>query len=395
MADDVSFTISASDQASKVVETVQKKIQDFGKDVAKLALGVAGPMALLQAGIGYVTEKWQEYQQAQKDAFEAGAKPVYDEIKAQETLGKQLDRNLSVLLAMAKIKQEDAKSAEDLKTQEDQAIEEFKKTSDYLDLIAKKAKENGGYYANMISREELLTAAKARGARLNEERDRPIYGANSTPESRAAIDATKKRAEENAKKTEAANAPDKISAVNEKIRQAELNIANGGALTGQKLIDELKLKLRYAQDEYDTIQEGQASEIDTANARLKVEEAIIALRDEQTKQSKEQADLLAKQQKEAEALKKAEQDKKDSNKLTVSSLREVGGSFGGGDVNTAFDRQIELAQKSTELLATIAENTRDKTNTGYTLPIGTTNFTAPALPAPVEEFIQWAAQNAR
>ena len=73
MADDLSFTISAQDQASRAVETVQKKIQSFGSDVAKLALGVAGPMALLQAGIGYVTNKWSEYKQAQTDAFEKGA----------------------------------------------------------------------------------------------------------------------------------------------------------------------------------------------------------------------------------------------------------------------------------------------------------------------------------
>ena len=128
MADDVSFTISASDQASKVVETVQKKIQDFGKDIAKLALGVAGPMAALQAGIGFVTDKWNEYKQAQQDAFDKGASGTYEQVKAQTDLGIQLDKNLSILLAMAKVETERAKNAEDVKAQEDQAIEAFKNT---------------------------------------------------------------------------------------------------------------------------------------------------------------------------------------------------------------------------------------------------------------------------
>ena len=380
MADDVSFTISASDQASKVVETVQKKIQNFGSDIAKLALGVAGPMALLQAGIGFVSDKWSEYKakqqealDAQKKAAEDGANVVFQELKAQEALGKQLDKNLSVILAIAKIKKDKTTAQEDIRAQENAAIEAYKDTPEG------KAMEKRLRYQRISEeqkRQYFLTAALEYGAKKNEERYAPIYGANSTPESRAAFDAAKKASEENAKKTEAANAPDKIRAVNEKIRLAELNIANGGELTGQKLIDELKLKLRYAQDEYDTIQEGQASEIDTANARLKVEEAIIALRDEQTKQSKEQADLLAKQQKEAEALKKAQQDK---NKLTVSSLREVGGSFGGGDVSTSFDRQIELAQKSVDFLEDIATNTAPKSDTGISKPIGDTNFTSNIL----------------
>jgi hypothetical protein len=387
MADDISFTISANDQASKVVETVQHKINNFGSDIAKMALGVAGPMALLQAGIGLVTEKWNEYkqaqkdsEQAQKDAFDTGASSVYDEVKAQESLGKELDKNLAIMLAIAKVKKEDAKNTQDLILQENALIEEYLKSEEARGVTTGGTSylESSDFQNQFVrniqnaSRDEKLAAAKDWAEKKAQEFYATKYGPNSTPESRAAIDATKKRAEENAKKTEAANAPDKISAVNEKIRQAELNIANGGALTGQKLIDELKLKLRYAQDEYDTIQEGQASEIDTANARLKVEEAIIALRDEQTKQSKEQADLLAKQQKEAEALKKAEQDK---NKLTVSSLREIGGSFGGGDVSTSFDRQIELAQKSVDFLEDIATNTAPKSDTGVSKPIGDTNFT--------------------
>jgi hypothetical protein len=68
MADDLSFTISAKDQASKAVETVQKKIQDFGKDIGKMALGIAGPMALVTAGFDFVKTKIDEYKQSIEDA---------------------------------------------------------------------------------------------------------------------------------------------------------------------------------------------------------------------------------------------------------------------------------------------------------------------------------------
>jgi len=380
MADDLSFTISAQDQASKAVETVQKKIQGFGADVAKLALGVVGPMALLQAGIGYVTTKWTEYKQAQKDAFENGAKPVYEELKAQQELGLQLDKNLSVLLATAKIKQEQAKNAEDIRAQEDQAIKAFYETENgkrFKDVNT--ASESG---LMMASREKILRAARLEGERQDVKNNEKKYGPNSTPQSRAEKD------RKDAQEAQATKDLPELNKVNEKIKEAQQNLAQGGALTGEDLVNQLSKQVSLAQRQYDIINEGLSSQLQKENALLKLELAKIALRDEQTKQSKEQAEALAKQvkdeeaklAKEADALAKksiTKDDKKDMPTLTVSSLREIGGSFGGGDVSTGIERQVELAQKQVDVLTTIASNTSPKEPTGKPIMVGDTNFTLP------------------
>jgi len=280
MADDLSFTISAQDSASKAIETVQKKIQGFGSDVAKLALGVVGPMALLQAGIGYVTEKWQEYKQAQKDAFENGAAVTYNEVKAQEALGEQLDKNLSVLLAMAKVKIENAKNKEDVRAQEDQAIEEFKKTQAYLKFTDKLVKTRGGVLNELYTREEVIQAAKEEGARINKEMAGKVNGPFITPEDQARIDEQNKIAEEDKK------------------RRAS------GAFQNEQIGNFIK--------------------------RFTDESA------------------MPKQEKSKETV-------KDDLKLTVSSLREIGGSFGGGDVATGIEKQITLAEKQLDTLTEIKD----------------------------------------
>jgi hypothetical protein len=280
MADDLSFTISAQDSASKAVETVQKKIQSFGSDVAKLALGVVGPMALLQAGIGYVTQKWQEYKQAQKDAFENGAAVTYNEVKAQESLGEQLDKNLSILLAMAKVKLENAKNKEDITAQEDQAIEEFKKTQAYLKFTDKLVKTRGGVLNELYTREEVIQAAKAEGARINKEMAGKVNGPFITPEERARIDEQNKIEEEDKK------------------RRAS------GAFQNEQINSFLK--------------------------RFTDESA------------------MPKQAKTKEVV-------KEDLKLTVSSLREIGGSFGGGDVSTGIEKQIVLAEKQLDTLTEIKD----------------------------------------
>ena len=389
MADDLSFTISAQDQASKAVETVQKKIQNFGSDVAKLALGVVGPMALLQAGIGYVTDKWAEYKKAQADAFEAGAKPIYDELKAQQELGAQLDKNLSIILATAKIKQEKAKSAEDIKAQEDQAIKEYltnteegrKYRQEHTQVYA------GGAGATTVytgTREEELALAKAYGEKLLAEKKK-----NDIAE------AAKKAAEEKEKQRQK-ELPE-LAKVNEKIKETQKYNDQGGPLTGEDLLNELQKRLNLAQREFEIVNEGQTTQLEKANALLKLEEAKKALMDEQKKQTdqqiKDQAILAAKKAKEAEDLQKSLANvEKTSGKLTVSSLREIGGSFGGGDVSTGLERQVELAQKQVEVLTTIAQNTAPKSDVGISKPIGDTNFTSES---PALYSYEWYVQNAK
>jgi len=282
MADDVSFTISASDQASKVVETVQKKIQNFGSDIAKLALGVAGPMALLQAGIGYATQKWEEYKQAQQQAFDKGASGTYEEVKAQESLGVQLDKNLSVLLAMAKVKAENAKNVEDVKAQEDQAIEAFKNTPEgraFTQAKTQRIMAGQGTVTVGPSREDYLKAANELGATINAALEASIQGPKITAEQRARIDEENKFNDEDKK------------------RRAS------GAFQNDQIASFLK---RFTAE--------------TAMPKQKTKE--------ETKQ-----DLV----------------------LTVSSLREIGGSFGGGDVSTGIEKQITLAEKQLDTLTEIKD----------------------------------------
>ena len=283
MADDVSFTISASDQASKAVETVQKKIQNFGSDVAKLALGVVGPMALLQAGIGYVTEKWQEYKQAQTDAFENGAKGTYDQLKAQTDLGMQLDKNLSILLAMAKIETERAKNAEDIKAQEDQAIKAFLKTEEGVKFQQKHTVQSTDESYYLATRQQELEAARELGRIENE----------------------------------------RIKAENEQL--------NDPSYSEQELENFREmLKIR-----------------EELNKRGGKSLAEINAIDIFTKNFKEQS-AMPNQAKTKESV-------KEDLKLTVSSLREIGGSFGGGDVSTGIEKQITLAEKQLDTLTEIKD----------------------------------------
>jgi hypothetical protein len=73
MSNSLEFSINAKDNTSKVVDTVNKKINSFGTDLAKMALGVAGPMALVQAGIAAIGNAIEEYKQKVAEAIKFGA----------------------------------------------------------------------------------------------------------------------------------------------------------------------------------------------------------------------------------------------------------------------------------------------------------------------------------
>lgn len=81
MSNSLEFSINAKDNTSKVVDTVNKKINSFGSDLAKMALGVAGPMALVQAGIGAIGSAIEEYKQKVAEAVKFGA-ALPDQAKA-------------------------------------------------------------------------------------------------------------------------------------------------------------------------------------------------------------------------------------------------------------------------------------------------------------------------
>lgn len=68
MSNDLEFRISARDQASNAIDAVKKKIMDFGKDIGKALVAFAGPMALMNQAIGFVTEKLAEYKAKVEEA---------------------------------------------------------------------------------------------------------------------------------------------------------------------------------------------------------------------------------------------------------------------------------------------------------------------------------------
>ena len=73
MSNSLEFSINAKDNTSKVVDTVNKKINSFGSDLAKMALGVAGPMALVQMGISAIGSAIEDYKQKVAEAIKFGA----------------------------------------------------------------------------------------------------------------------------------------------------------------------------------------------------------------------------------------------------------------------------------------------------------------------------------
>lgn len=70
MANDLEFTISARDQASRAVQTVQKKLQNFGSDLAKMALGFAAPLALAQMAFSAIGDAIAEHKKKVQEAID-------------------------------------------------------------------------------------------------------------------------------------------------------------------------------------------------------------------------------------------------------------------------------------------------------------------------------------
>ena len=178
----------------------------------------------------------------------------------------------------------------------------------------------------------------------------------------------------------------RISKVQE-IEDLKIQLANSGLeqLQGAELIKNLQNNVKISQKDFDKISEKVASgadgytQDDLNNAERDLVRAQVELANETKKQS-------------VEAKKPSNVAAKETVKLTVSSLREIGGSFGGGDVNNVMDRQIELLQTQIDALNKIVSNTEPKSDVGISKPIGDTNFTSdtPALYSPA-----WYAQNTK
>ena len=67
------MTISARDQASKVLEGVEKKVANFGKQFGQQLVGMVAPMAVVGFALGKISAKIEEIRQKRKEAFDWGA----------------------------------------------------------------------------------------------------------------------------------------------------------------------------------------------------------------------------------------------------------------------------------------------------------------------------------
>jgi Cft2 family RNA processing exonuclease len=106
MANSLEFKISADDQASRVVETVQHKITNFGKDIAKMALGIAGPAALVSLVFSKISDSIDEANKKTLEARDIGAAGAYEELKLREQITKKAIEAYEVILAQKKIEDE-------------------------------------------------------------------------------------------------------------------------------------------------------------------------------------------------------------------------------------------------------------------------------------------------
>ena len=129
MANSLEFKISADDQASRVVETVQNKITNFGKDIAKMALGFAGPLALVQMGFAKIGEMMDERKKKQEEINkvlqEGGISEIDNQRKAHSELNVELEKEYKQLLAIKTLREEKGQKEKDILAQRKGASLEF------------------------------------------------------------------------------------------------------------------------------------------------------------------------------------------------------------------------------------------------------------------------------
>jgi hypothetical protein len=67
------MTISARDQASKVIQGVENRVANFGKQFGQQLVGMVAPMAIVGFALGKISQKIEEIRQKRKEAFDWGA----------------------------------------------------------------------------------------------------------------------------------------------------------------------------------------------------------------------------------------------------------------------------------------------------------------------------------
>jgi len=399
MADGLEFTISAKDQASKAVETVQNKIKNLGKDLAKGFLSFAAPLTLVQSAIGFVTDAIEAQKKKVQEAIEAysgiGDKAADIGVNADQFLRLQqaadgsgiainkvgkLFKEVTGIIEQATQKGSDQErmlkalgfSAEQIASgllKPTQVIEAMAKTlgsatsnteqlslatamlgkdaADLIPVLLKAQQVISGYGEDPgITPEEVQLLedkkkkekqkANQEAAAIAKQEAAKAFFSSDDPGAAAIMERARVRLDTLVKGVSGGasgvSSIDAETAAGDKIAQQEMldlikkrneEKKRGAAIAGQASADELhNLEMAKLNTEAVKIAEAQMAEADAANNK----DDADALK----KRRKDLGELLDAQQKDQDAAAKdAAKSAEKGNKLTVSSLREIGGAMAG------------------------------------------------------------------
>jgi len=425
MADGLEFTISAKDQASKAVETVQNKIKNLGKDLAKGFLSFAAPLTLVQSAIGFVTDAIEAQKKKVQEAIEAysgiGDKAADIGVNADQFLRLQqaadgsgiainkvgkLFKEVTGIIEQATQKGSDQErmlkalgfSAEQIASgllKPTQVIEAMAKTlgsatsnteqlslatamlgkdaADLIPVLLKAQQVISGYGEDPgITPEEVQLLedkkkkekqkANQEAAAIAKQEAAKAFFSSDDPGAAAIMERARVRLDTLVKGVSGGasgvSSIDAETAAGDKIAQQEMldlikkrneEKKRGAAIAGQASADELhNLEMAKLNTEAVKIAEAQMAEADAANNK----DDADALK----KRRKDLGELLDAQQKDQDAAAKdAAKSAEKGNKLTVSSLREIGGAMAGefmpGTAAPVIDYQKETLTVDQKILS--------------------------------------------
>lgn len=413
------FTISASDQASQVVTSVQKKIDNFGKDVGKSIAGMLGPMALVGFAVSKVTDYLAEMEKKAKEAFDFGAS-LSD---AAEKLGVTVEQFQQIKNAaaatgssiddVAKAYKLAEKRLDEVKNGNLDALDSFNRLGFSIADLEKITPEDYlARTANAMAQatsptEKMAIAMAALGKDASAlqkvlEKGFDIQGAFLDTEGLSAKDADTFRKSERIKR--AKENRDKLDDAKKIVKDEEDFIRSEFLKTeeGKKFI---KSRGKGSSKSFRLTDEGR-SEIDAEIERLRLAKKRIADEKNQAGNApKAAAGLLDKSEKdkakEEEAKKKPEKEKAErtvkgakmgtqsdaelgsisvkSAPIMVSSLREIGGGMAGEKIASQIDLQtiqVDLTRSMLTELQMLNNKSRDTVDfTKLPLDGGMANFT--------------------
>jgi hypothetical protein len=431
MANDMEFTISARDQASKAVETVKNKLKSFGSDVAKMALGFAAPLALAQAAFSAIGDAIEEHKKKIKEAIDSTAEmsdkstdlgvsvEEYQKLSnAADAAGMSLDKVAKAYTEVQKLLagavgggNDTAKMLEVLGFAADDIAKGLVKPMDVIEKLG----------AAMLGAKDDSTAFKIATAVLGETLAKDLL-----PQLKAAMDLasgfsedsgitaeeadfikqqeTRKKQQANREKAKIAKEevalrfleedPEGRALMLEEERKRVEASATGESYTTtrdlasnpeiqKKIVEILKARAEAEKERLRIANEAKANEIIAASEALAAENEAQALADKAIEESMTQAEKDEKKAREDadkasaksktdadKAAEKAAEDKEkkdkedlgkaldaeekakatEGTKLTLSSLREIGGGLAGEALVNAADMDRQMLDINTKML---------------------------------------------